>query len=160
MALGLFEWAVLGSEGIGLGIGTAAQGAQHAGTQVTGLSDSGEAGIGKLVLELGIPGLVLVTALFFFLGRRVWDLVRLLARYDQRLHIYAVSFLALLVANMVTFTVATQVYGDPFVLLVLGLVAGLLFSTLYVGLNRQAQDGASLRRLARAPVPREASSST
>ena len=36
----------------------------------------------------------------------------------------ALQFLSFLFANLITFTVATQVYGDLFVLIILGTVAG------------------------------------
>lgn len=139
-ATNLFLSATYRSDGIGLGLGVASQGAQHAGTVISAAGGAGEAGVGKIILELGLPGFALIVALLYFMARRVWSLLRVLAQYDQRLLIYAVSFSALLVANVATFTVATQLYGDPLVLVILGLVAGLLFSTLYVGLNLQARE--------------------
>ncbi len=148
MALGLFWSAIYWSDGIGLGVGVAAQGAQHAGTVVEEAGGAGEAGVGKIILELGLPGLALVVALLSLLARRAWHLLKVLARYDQHLLIYGVSFTALLAANLATFSVATQLYGDPFVLVILGLVAGLLFSTLYVGLNLRAQE-----RTPAVPIP-------
>jgi uncharacterized membrane-anchored protein len=73
------------------------------------------------------------------LANRFWRSFGLLARTDQRLLFFAVSFAAFLVANVVTFLVAQQVYGDPFVLIILGLVAGFLFSVIYAGIGEYRQ---------------------
>ena len=54
---------------------------------------------------------------------------------DEGFLYYAASFVAFLVANAATFAVATQVYGDLFVLIVLGLVTGMLFAVMMGGIR-------------------------
>ena len=62
-----------------------------------------------------------------------------MARASESLSYYAASFAALLIANIATFTVATQVYGDHVILIVLGLVAGMLFSLAMAGIELGAE---------------------
>ncbi|MDH3255741.1 MAG: hypothetical protein OEM62_12160, partial [Acidobacteriota bacterium] len=88
---------------------------------------SAEGGLGKIISELGVPGLLL--GLWLALGslRAVW---RNLIGDIERTHRPSVSLglLALLGAQIPTFMVAAQIYGDPFVLIVLGLLLGFVLA--------------------------------
>ena len=69
------------------------------------------------MVELGVLGFVLSGVLLLTFGRRLWSLLKVLAKYEVRRTYYCVSIAAFLIANIATFTVATQLYNDPFVLL-------------------------------------------
>jgi len=127
----LMRSAIARSGGLGLGVGVSSQGGRYAGVSSNLVGGSAEAGIGKFVVELGILGLLLFVGLAWRLARRAWQLFGRLARRDDRLLLYGVSFGAFLAANVATFLVATQLFGDPFVLIVIGLCAGMLFSILH-----------------------------
>lgn len=135
-ALDLLQSALVRSAGIGLGAGIAAQGTQYAGDTSAAVGGAAEAGLGRIVIELGIPGALIILLLLYCLAWRLWRGFVILARVSDRLSYYAVSFAALLIANIVTFTVATQVYGDHYVLIVLGLVAGMLFALVQFGIEQ------------------------
>jgi hypothetical protein len=136
-SLDLLQSALIQSSGIGLGAGISAQGAQYAGGASSAVGGTAEAGLGKIIIELGVPGALIILWLLYSLARRLWRGFTLLARVSDRLSYYAISFAALLIANIATFTVATQVYGDHCVLIVLGLVAGMLFSLAQVGIEQR-----------------------
>ena len=141
-SLDLLQSALARSSGIGLGAGISSQGVQYTG-DASGADASGavggsaEAGLGKIIVELGVPGAVAILWLLYCLALRLWRGFALLARVSSRLSYYAVSFAAFLIANIATFTVATQVYGDHCVLIVLGLVAGMLFSLVQFGIEQR-----------------------
>ena len=138
-AINLFLSAIDRSSGVGLGAGIAAQGARFAGIDNSlFVGVSSESGIGLLVVELGIPGFIIIVWLLFNLARVVVAKLKAVARIDDHLLLYAVSFAALLLANMATFSVATQLYGDYFVLITLGVVAGMLYSTINRGIRKRA----------------------
>ena len=138
-AINLFLSAIDRSSGVGLGSGIAAQGARFAGIDNSlFVGGSSESGIGLLVVELGIPGFIIIVWLLFNLARVVVAKLKAVARIDDHLLLYAVSFAALLLANMATFSVATQLYGDYFVLITLGVVAGMLYSTINRGIRKRA----------------------
>lgn len=127
LAIDLMKWAFVRSGGLGLGAGSASQGARYGGVdpsmQVGGAAESG---LGMLMGELGILGVLISIWLLAVISRNILRNLRALASAEPRLMLYQVSFISFLVANMMTFTVATQVYGDFFVLIILGTVAGFM----------------------------------
>jgi len=141
-------WAVEGYGWLGGGLGVASQGAQHFGGGAEVYGGVGEGGLGKITAELGVPGLLL--ALWFGIatlryGRTVLVFVSARSTVVARL---AYGLAAFLVANLAVFFVATQVFGDLFVLLLLGLVAGFFVATPVLAEREQAQ-----RSAVRAPLP-------
>ena len=129
LGLAPINWAIsrVGLLGGGLGIGS--QGGQAFGA--SGIAGgAGEGGLGKITVELGIPGLLII----------VWVAWSVALYLNRALQLTSQSFVPeyflplmvgiamLLTVNMLTFSVATQVYGDMFVLLLLGLFAGFLFA--------------------------------
>ena len=147
------------SGGIGLGAGAASQGARFVGVD-SGASGAAEAGLGKIVVELGVPGALVIGLLLVALTRRLLQALGILAKVDPPRLYYAASFVAILVANMVSFTVSSLVYGDSFVLIMLGLIAGFVFALCNAGIaaSRQGvaskQAGGEFRRPAMHPVRR------
>jgi hypothetical protein len=102
--------------GAGLGVGT--QGTQHFGGGGA-IAGAAEGGLGKVTLELGIPGLLVMGWLAISIFRRLWRTMRVASRYSRRIARLAMGFFSFLVANVAGFSVATQAYGDLFILLIL-----------------------------------------
>jgi hypothetical protein len=129
-SLNLTRSAINRSAGIGLGVGVSSQGGAYIGSsgRRPSLGGVGEAGAGKIALELGIPGIVLLVYLVGWVIYRIYGNFGKLAKVDNSLLIYSISFSAFLFANSATFFVATQVYGDLYILVILGIVSGMLFS--------------------------------
>lgn len=114
---------------LGLGVGASTQGAAALGLQGGETFGSGESGVGKVLVELGLPGVLLLAWL-------TWALIRLYMRILQRLPDASSSYgllnmglLAFVFANIPVFAVASQIYGDPFVLSLIGLSAGFVLAT-------------------------------
>jgi len=124
LGLGTIGWALDGYGFFGGGIGVASQGGQHFGGGAVRFGGAGEGGLGKIVAELGVPGLVLVFwivgALLLHLGR----LIPVVARLDNPIVPFFLGLVAFLGANIPLFIVATQIFGDLFVLLILGWIFG------------------------------------
>jgi hypothetical protein len=142
------QWAVEGYGWLGGGLGIASQGAQHFGGGAEVYGGAGEGGLGKITAELGVPGLVIaiwfgVAALRY--GRTVLKFVSGRSPQVERL---AYGLAAFLVANLAVFLVATQVFGDLFVLLILGLASGFFVATPVLAEREHAQ-----RSAVRGPSP-------
>jgi hypothetical protein len=127
LGLAPFLWAYnwFGLLGGGAGIGT--QGVQNFGVAGEYIG-AAEGGIGKIMLELGLPGLLTVGALALALFRYVFVLLKLVGSISGVASRLACGMAALLIANFANFSVATQVFGDIFVLLLLGFFAATLFA--------------------------------
>jgi hypothetical protein len=124
LGLGSIGWALDGYGFFGGGIGVASQGGQNFGGGASRFGGAGEGGLGKIVAELGVPGLVLVFwivgALLLYLGRLTPEVARL----DNPIVPFFLGLVAFLGANIPLFIVATQIFGDLFVLLILGWIFG------------------------------------
>lgn len=119
------SWAVNETGWLGAGLGVGSQGAQHFGGVGSGAA---EGGLGKLTLELGVPGLLLVFWMFFTFTRYIWRLLSYLAHASPVHANLAYGLVAFMLANVAAFSVATQAYGDIFILLTLGLSLGFLLA--------------------------------
>lgn len=122
-------WAYnrVGLLGGGLGIGS--QGAGYFGdSSIAG--GSSEGGLGKIMVELGLPGLIILAWLGLSGFRYVIRILKLAATQtsEPRWLGFALGMIVLLFANFLTFSVATQLYGDIFILIMLGMFAGILLS--------------------------------
>jgi hypothetical protein len=110
---------------LGAGLGSGSQGSQQFG----GLGDpAAEGGLGKISLELGVPGLVIVIWLALALLRHLFAILRLVNRQSQQLGRIAFGLTSFLIANIANFIVATQAYGDIFALLLVGTALGALMA--------------------------------
>ena len=122
-------WAYnrVGLFGGGLGIGS--QGASYygAGNLAGG---SGEGGLGKIMVELGLPGLLVILWLGLSGLRYVIKILKLASMQtkEPRWLVFALGLATLLFVNVLTFSVATQLYGDIFILIMLGTIAGFLLA--------------------------------
>lgn len=121
--------------GGGAGIGT--QGVQHM-TDELAHTGAAEGGLGKIMLELGVLGLLAVAALVVAFVRHIHRLLVDLARTSAEHTRLACGLVALLIANMASFSVAVQAFGDIFVMLFLGMCLGSLLA-----MPRIARNGAA-----------------
>lgn len=134
--MNLVQSAWYRSRGLGVGAGVAGQGGRYAGGGgAEAVGGAAEAGLGFIIVELGLPGVLAMVWLMFLLVRRLWQGLRLLAWVNPPLLVYAVSFAALLMANLATFGVAVQLFSDYAVLITLGLTAGMLFALIDAGIQ-------------------------
>jgi hypothetical protein len=113
---------------LGAGAGTGSQGAQYFGGGQLLVGQSAEGGLGKVAAELGVPGLLLLPALVIATAVHLWKIARRAGRGGYRRAHYAYGLIAFLFANAVMFAVAHQIFGDPLVLYMIGLVLGMAFA--------------------------------
>ncbi|HVR40519.1 MAG TPA: hypothetical protein VMU84_15595 [Thermoanaerobaculia bacterium] len=112
---------------MGAGLGYATQGVRHfLGTQ----SDVGwqEGGLGKLTVELGVPGLAAGVLLMIVLLRLLLR-VSAVPDIESSSQITRATLFALLAANVVNFMVAAQAYSDPVLTLTTAFFVGALLAT-------------------------------
>jgi hypothetical protein len=122
----MYSYDQFGFFGAGLGVGT--QGTQHFGGGGGIGAGAAEGGLGKITLELGIPGLFVMGWIGILILRYLWQIMRLASRHSRRLGRLSFGFFGFLVANVAGFSVATQAYGDLFVLLILSWMVGFLLA--------------------------------
>jgi len=120
------------SGGYGLGVGAGAnignleinQAAQDLRANIQSLGYVSEGGGGRIVAELGLPGLIvggILLALILLTIQRNFKLINLVDSQEGFLLLGLVSFA---LANIVFFFSAAQVYSDPFILIMLGISFG------------------------------------
>ncbi|KAA0253141.1 hypothetical protein FBQ97_04775 [Acidobacteria bacterium ACD] len=107
----------------GVGAGSSAQGTQYFGADAS-IGLVAEPGIGRIAAELGILGLLLAGWLVVRLGGELRRRVASLAIREPGVARLGFGLLSLLLANALVFVTASQIFGDPFVYLLLGLIAG------------------------------------
>jgi hypothetical protein len=115
------------AEGIGLGAGAISQtgNLRLEGLKTTGqMAFLGESGSGKIIAELGLPGLVVLSVIFVLLSRTLWQNYQLMKSLPPQYSSIYIGLLAFSLANLPMFLTASQVYGDPFVLIILSLCLG------------------------------------
>jgi hypothetical protein len=129
-------WAYdrFGPLGAGLGVGT--QGTQHFSGEISGAA---EGGLGKITVELGIPGLFVMGWFAIALFLHLWRIMRAASGFSPRMARLSFGLFSFLVANMAGFSVATQAYGDVFILLILSWTLG-FFLAIPVLLEREARE--------------------
>lgn len=114
---------------LGGGLGIASQGTQFfQNTNIAG--GSGEGGLGKVMVELGLPGLLVATWMILTFATYIKKSISLSAQQFVPLQLMPLmlGISVLLSVNVLTFAIATQVYGDMFILLMLGVMAGFVFA--------------------------------
>jgi hypothetical protein len=121
----MWAYSSFGLFGGGLGVGT--QGTQYFGGGGVN-AGAAEGGLGKITLELGMPGLFLIGWIAFLFLRYVWGVIRVTSQYSPKIARLAIGLFSFLVANVAGFSVATQAYGDLFILLILSWTLGFLLA--------------------------------
>lgn len=114
---------------LGGGLGIASQGS-HLFNVSNIAGGSGEGGLGKIMVELGLPGLIAALWVFFAFAKYINSSLILSAQKRVPRHFmpFMLGIACLLLVNMMTFSVASQLYGDMFILIIIGLLAGFLFA--------------------------------
>jgi O-antigen ligase len=120
-------WAYDGYGFLGAGLGVGTQGTQHFGGGGA-MAGAAEGGLGKIAVELGIPGLLVTGWIAILTVRYFWKILRFATRHSRRLGRLSFGLFSFLVANVAGFSVATQAYGDLFILLILALTVGSLLA--------------------------------
>jgi len=128
MTLGSFQYVIAQNGLLGSGAGTGSQGVQHFGGQITGLAAEG--GLAKVLAELGVPGLALLLWLVVSFARYLWLILKLpsVREVDPTLSKLTFGLIAFLATNGVVYVIAHQVFGDPFVLIILGFFLGFVMA--------------------------------
>jgi hypothetical protein len=121
-------WAVQDYGILGAGLGTGSQGAHQILDELGMNHGASEGGLGKIALELGLPGLPAVAWLLVAIFRHILEQLRLLSRISPAHARVSYGLISLLVANLATFTIATQAYSDLFILLILGWSTGFVLA--------------------------------
>jgi hypothetical protein len=140
-------WAVENFGWFGAGLGTGSQGTNEIAEAHNIERWAAEGGLGKVAMELGVPGLFVGLWLLVALAKHLQRQLATLAKVSPQHARMAYGLIAFLVANAATFSVATQAYSDLFVLLILGWSLGFLLAMPVL-----AARGDGLRRRA-APLP-------
>jgi hypothetical protein len=130
----------------GRGAGTGSQGSQHFGGGAELVGGSAEGGLGKILAELGVPGVLLLAWIGVLLVRRMTGKLHRIGRRESTRAILALGMLAMLATNAIEFLTAHQAFGDPFVLLMLGWMLGFL-----LGILNPSQPPEPIRRTALQP---------
>ena len=136
------SWAVNGFGWLGAGLGTGSQ--QGMGGKEASQIDRGaaEGGLGKITMELGVPGLVLMGWLLVAMMRYLRRVLAFTVRTSLPHARMAFGLVALLVAKVASFSVATQAYSDLFVLLIMGWAVGFVLAMPVLATRAQAQAAA------------------
>jgi hypothetical protein len=111
---------------MGAGLGTATQGVHH----LLGSNSIGwqEGGLGKLAMEVGLPGLIMMLVMAFIVGRLLLVLTRL-PDVPGSSQFLRVTMFALVAANVAGFIASAQAYTDAVLALTAGFLVGCLFAT-------------------------------
>ena len=109
----------------GEGLGTATQGRQH--LNVDKPKTWQEGGLARLLVELGVPGFLAALWVAYALIRSLRSLVHRFSLWRRDFPLFA-GLVAVLFANMATFVVSHQVFGDPFVNVFLAFLIGVALS--------------------------------
>lgn len=113
----------------GIGAGAVGQGTQHVGGAAAGrVRYAAEGGLGKITGELGLPGLALAILVLIFLAKAIRRALARVAAEDHELARLNIGLLAICVGNIPVFIGASQIYGDPFVLFMLGTMVGFILA--------------------------------
>ena len=113
----------------GFGVGALAQGATSLGIRLNRGTWAAEGGLGKIAAELGVAGIALFALILVLLSLLYWRIVTQLRYAPPSYSLLNLGLISFLAANLPNFAVASQIYGDPFVLSVLGLTAGFVLAS-------------------------------
>jgi len=112
---------------LGAGLGSATQGVRH----LTGHDEMvgwQEGGLGKLAVELGVPGLF-AAAYLLFVVYRVFMIISAHHDLPGTTQLIRAALFGIAVANFVTFIASAQAYSDPVLTLLTAFLVGCLLGT-------------------------------
>jgi Ca2+/Na+ antiporter len=114
---------------MGAGLGTATQGVYHVLREDTGTTLGWqEGGLGKLAIELGVPGLMAVA----MLGLIMFLTMLKISAYPDvpgSSQLARAALFGIIVSNVVEFMVSAQAYSDPLLALLTAFLIGCMFAT-------------------------------
>jgi len=114
---------------LGLGAGTAGQGARLDRSSARfGTLYEAEGGLGRIVVELGLIGLLALLWLIGVFSVYLWRVMQYVSVKGGSYGYICYGMIGVLVANLAHFTVASQVFSDPLILILLGLITGIIAS--------------------------------
>jgi hypothetical protein len=132
LTIDAFRYVVDRNGFFGSGAGTGSQGSQYFRQEEDIVGGAAEGGLGKVLAELGVPGLALILWLSIGVARYLWSIINFIKAttdLDPTLAKLTFGLIAFLITNSVVFLIAHQVYGDPFVLILLGFFLGFVIAT-------------------------------
>lgn len=147
------KWAIDSHGWFGAGLGTGTQGAKDMLGEWEIDRGPSEGGLGKITLELGVPGLFIALWLAVAIGRLAYRALWVASRTSAQHARMAYTFAAVLVANAATFAVATQAYSDPFALMILGWSLGFLLAMPVLAARGDQLQSGRKRRAAQSTMP-------
>ena len=125
--IGSIGWAIKRDGFFGRGLGTSTQGAQHFKVGIGGGSSYIEAGPGKVISELGVPGFIaFIMVLFSYLSGVYKEVIK--GWFKNPSEVTGVFLLAMVLTQMIEFSVSHQIYGDPLIAVLTGLMCGFLLA--------------------------------
>lgn len=131
-----FYWTYRHNGFWGKGAGVASQGAQHFGGGAAVVGAASEGGLGKVMAELGVPGLAIIVWFGFAVLRRIYmGLKEMSYGYESRMQLTH-AVVAVIIANLAVFSIAVQIFGDVFYLFMISWLIGSLLALSNVHLNR------------------------
>lgn len=128
LGLGSMSWAIQAAGPWGLGAGSVSQGTQHFGGADDAVRGSAEGGLGKIIVELGVLGFVLASLSVLLIARSLRSALAVVAKTDAAIVRLNLGLLAFVAGNVPIFAGASQIYGDPFVLFMLGSCLGFVLA--------------------------------
>ena len=133
---------------MGAGLGKATQGVQHIVSSEEGRGWQ-EGGLGKLAVEVGVPGL-LAAALLAGAAIRVMMKISSIPDLAQTSQLGRVALFGIAMANIANFLASAQSYSDPVLTILTCFFVGCLFATVSLD-ERAAAAAAAAAAQARAP---------
>jgi hypothetical protein len=112
---------------LGAGLGTATQGVRHLLGTDTNIGWQ-EGGLGKLTIELGVPGLLAAAVLGLAMFRMMLRITRH-PDIPESSQLTRVTLFGLVMANAANFAASAQAYSDPVLALITAFFLGCLFAT-------------------------------
>lgn len=128
-------WGTIRQAGFwGYGLGMGQQGIHHIKAEMPRLWQ--ESGPSKLFAELGVPGALLFIWLLVRLGLTAYHVIARVA--GAAVFGETAGIFAILAANVVAGLVSAQIFGDPFIAVLMALLLGILLSTANFGGARRS----------------------
>lgn len=144
MTVGALQWSLQRNGFFGAGAGLGGQGAQHFGGGASLVGGGAESGLGKFLGELGVPGLAAFLWVGYVIAVCTWRTLRSTKSKGPEQALLD-GLVAIMAANGMVFVTAAQIFGDPFVLLVLGMLLGFVLASPVRAMLKQGRIGAQYR---------------
>jgi O-antigen ligase len=129
LTFGAFEYVIEANGIFGAGAGSGSQGAQHFGGGAESVGLAAEGGAGKVLAELGVPGLLAFIWIAVATVAAMWASLDETRKRDAQSALLTAGLVAFLASNAVVFVSAHQAFGDLFVLLLIGWAVGFVLAS-------------------------------